>query len=55
MFRLQYAATMLASGKYSVADVAYQVGYSDPKYFSSCFAEKYGMSPSQYAKSKRQE
>lgn len=48
--RLQHAADILQSGKQSIADVAYMVGFSDPKYFSNCFAEKFGMTPSQYAK-----
>lgn len=50
-YRLQYAATMLKSGKYSVADVAYECGFTDPKYFGLCFADKFGMPPSVYAKS----
>jgi len=49
--RLQHAADILASGKHNIADVAYNVGFSDPKYFSNCFSEKYGMTPSQYVKS----
>lgn len=48
--RLQHAADILQSGKQSIADVAYMVGFSDPKYFSNCFSEKFGMTPSQYAK-----
>lgn len=48
--RLDYAAEILKSGKQSIADVAYSVGFSDPKYFGLCFADKYGISPSQYAK-----
>lgn len=54
-FRLQHAAKLLRSGKYSVADVAYEVGFSDPKYFGVCFSEKYKMSPSAYAKQASQE
>lgn len=48
--RLQHAADILQSGKQSIADVAYMVGFSDPKYFSNCFSEKFGMTPSQYTK-----
>ena len=32
-----------------IADVAYAVGYSDPKYFSSCFKKDFGLLPSDYA------
>lgn len=31
-----------------VSDVAYLVGFSDPKYFSACFKKEYGMTPSEY-------
>lgn len=31
-----------------IADVAYAVGYSDPKYFSSCFKKDFGVLPSEY-------
>ncbi len=51
-YRLLYATQLLSSGNVSVADVAYACGFSDPKYFSSCFSARYGMSPSQYAKNK---
>ncbi len=48
--RLNYAATLLKECGRSVAETAYAVGFSDPKYFSTCFTEKFGMSPSQWAK-----
>lgn len=48
--RLDYAAEILKNGKQSIADVAYSVGFSDPKYFGQCFSDKYGISPSQYQK-----
>lgn len=54
-YKLQHAARLLASGKYSVADVAYEVGFSDPKYFGSCFTDKFKISPSAYAKQASQE
>lgn len=31
-----------------IADVAYAVGYTDPKYFSSCFKKDFGMLPSDF-------
>lgn len=49
-YRLVYASQLLTSGNTSVADVAYACGFSDPKYFSSCFSAKFGVSPSQYVK-----
>lgn len=52
-YRLSYAGQLLAAGNVTVADVAYACGFTDPKYFSSCFSAKYGMSPSQYAKANK--
>jgi transcriptional regulator GlxA family with amidase domain len=48
--RLDHAATLLKECGLSVAETAYAVGFSDPKYFSTCFTEKFGVSPSQWAK-----
>ncbi|MCR5395129.1 MAG: helix-turn-helix domain-containing protein [Bacteroidales bacterium] len=32
-----------------VSELAYAVGYSDPRYFSTCFKKEFGMMPSEYA------
>lgn len=34
----------------SVSELAYAVGYSDPRYFSACFKKEFGMRPSDYMK-----
>jgi len=47
--RMQKAAGMLATGRYRIYEVAYEVGYSDPKYFTKCFTKEFGMSPTAYA------
>lgn len=31
-----------------VSELAYAVGFNDPKYFSSCFKKEFGMQPSEY-------
>jgi len=46
--RLKRAAQILSENKISVADVSDMTGFSNPKYFSECFKEKYGVSPSEY-------
>ncbi len=38
-----------------VSDLAYAVGYNDPKYFSTCFKKDFGMLPSEYGKTESQE
>ncbi|HYG19870.1 MAG TPA: helix-turn-helix transcriptional regulator [Ohtaekwangia sp.] len=49
-YRLRKAAVLLRSGEYTIAEVAYQVGFKDPSYFSKCFARHFGATPSQYLK-----
>ena len=49
--RLKKAALLLEHRKYTVSEVMYQVGFSNPSYFSKCFAEKYGKTPKQYMES----
>ena len=31
-----------------VSDLAYKVGFQDPKYFSTCFKKQFGMQPTEY-------
>jgi len=31
-----------------VSDLAYKVGFKDPKYFSTCFRKEFGIQPSEY-------
>ena len=49
--RLKRACQLLKTGRYAVADVTYEVGFSDLKYFRSCFKKEYDMTPSEYVKS----
>jgi signal transduction histidine kinase/DNA-binding response OmpR family regulator len=46
--RIMRAAQLLRQGKYSVADAAYQTGFSDLKHFRHCFREQFGKSPAEY-------
>lgn len=46
--RFKIAAELLKSGKYTVADVCYAVGYDDRKYFSREFRKIFGVPPSVY-------
>ena len=49
--RMIRAAELLRSGEMiTVAEVAYQVGFTDALYFSRCFKQYYGMTPSKYQK-----
>lgn len=48
IYRLDKAKKLLESGEYTIAEVADEVGFSDAKYFSSCFKRAFGVSPSKY-------
>lgn len=50
--RLQRAKQLLDAGGSNVSEVAYAAGFGNPKYFSTCFREKYRVSPSDYVKAK---
>jgi signal transduction histidine kinase/ligand-binding sensor domain-containing protein/DNA-binding response OmpR family regulator len=47
-YRLQRAATLLTNKFGKVSEVAYEVGFSSPAYFSKCFKEAYHKAPSAY-------
>ena len=49
-FRLKKAASYLKSGQYSVSEISYMVGFSDPGYFSRSFKKHFGISPAEYIK-----
>ena len=34
-----------------VSDLAYKVGFRDPRYFSTCFKKQFGMQPKEYMES----
>jgi signal transduction histidine kinase/ligand-binding sensor domain-containing protein/DNA-binding response OmpR family regulator len=46
--RIKKAAQIFRQDKLSVAEVGYMVGFSDPKYFSKCFAREMGKKPTDY-------
>ena len=46
--RLKKAEELLVTGKYSIADICFKVGFTDPRYFSKCFKEQYDCSPTEY-------
>ncbi len=49
--RLKVAARLLKQGNYNISEIAYAVGFNNPKYFSTCFSELFHMSPKEYMKS----
>lgn len=53
--RLEEASRLLVDGKYNVSEVANMVGMKDPLYFSRCFKQRFGMSPTSFIKKKKEE
>jgi signal transduction histidine kinase/ligand-binding sensor domain-containing protein/DNA-binding response OmpR family regulator len=51
--RLKHAANMLENNTGNIADIAFSVGFSDPKHFSKSFKIEFGLTPSEYQKSKK--
>ena len=43
--RLEKAKNLLKNTDLNISEVAYEVGFKDPSYFSRLFAEKYGVPP----------
>ena len=43
--RLQQARILLEKGSLNVSEVAYQVGFNDPAYFTRAFKKQYGFAP----------
>lgn len=51
IMRLKRAAQLLKKSQLNVSEVAYQVGFNDPKYFSKQFKAEFKVLPSKYPKS----
>jgi YesN/AraC family two-component response regulator len=47
--RLKRAAQLLVQKPTSILEVAYQVGFKNPAYFSECFHREFGKSPKEFA------
>ena len=53
--RLEQAARLIEEGQINITQVAYSVGFNNQTHFSTVFKKHYGMSPSEYAETKRNE
>lgn len=49
--RLSTAAQLIKSGNYSMMQITYMIGMTDSRYFSRCFKQKYGVTPTEYKES----
>lgn len=46
--RLKHASQLLKNRTITVSEVAYSCGFSNPKYFATCFKEEFGVTPKEY-------
>ena len=48
MIRLNKAAKLIEHKSGNISEIALEVGFKNPSYFSDCFQKQFGFSPSQY-------
>jgi len=53
--RLKHACQLLNRQAGNVSDIAYSVGFADPKYFTSCFKAEFGITPTEYVKRNKEQ
>lgn len=53
--RLKRAMQYMNAGDANVSEIAYKCGFNNPKYFSTCFKEKYSVSPKEYLMTQQKE
>ncbi len=46
--KMKRACMMLSSHSVTISEVAYAVGFNNPKYFTKCFKEEFGVTPTEY-------
>lgn len=51
--RIKRAAQLLDQGDYNITEVTYMVGMNDSRYFSKCFKNTFGMTPTEYKRNKQ--
>ena len=51
--RIRRAAQLIVQGDYTMTQIAYMVGISDSRYFSKCFKQLMGMTPTEYKERNR--
>jgi ligand-binding sensor domain-containing protein/signal transduction histidine kinase/DNA-binding response OmpR family regulator len=51
--RLDHAAALLRTGEFTISEIGYKVGFSEPSNFSRSFTKKFGKSPKKYLSDQR--
>ena len=53
--KMEHAKRMLEEGHLNIGEVSTSLGYQNRKYFTNCFKEEFGMTPSEYQKNMKKE
>ncbi|MGE4307897.1 ATP-binding protein [Bacteroides sp.] len=46
--KMKHACHMLSEHKLTISEIAYTLGYTNPKYFTKCFKEELGLTPTEF-------
>jgi AraC-like DNA-binding protein len=46
---MNMALSLIKENRYNLSEIALEIGYNSPSYFSKCFHEKYGIRASKIA------
>ncbi len=52
--RLKKSVLLLMQGTLNISEVAFDVGFNDPKYFSRCFRKNFGVSPTEFIQTRQE-
>ena len=50
-YKMEYARKLLATKKYNISEVSFEVGYSTPSHFIAAFKKKFGATPKRFMSS----
>jgi AraC-like DNA-binding protein len=51
--RLRRAAQMLEKTDFSISEILYDVGFASPSYFTKCFKQQFGISPTEFRRKQK--
>ena len=53
MIRLKRAAQLLENSEFTISEILFEVGFSNPSHFTKCFKQQFGISPTEYQKNNK--
>lgn len=45
---MKEACVMLNARQLSISEIAYALGFTNPKYFTKCFKDEFGVTPTEF-------